>query len=121
MTEVKTIEIPISPDVQVLCDLLSITPEELLTQYMRDLCSLAMNGGSDERAFAKQYFLRTYLSSQSVFSNDCAGVLLEDYEGLYISAYPAIGNTGWEEQRKEMLAELHKDWNLRKEAAGNLI
>jgi hypothetical protein len=116
MQEEKTIQLTIAPDVQVLCDLLDITPEQLLNQYMRDLCSMALNGGSDERLMAKQYFLRTHLSSQSVFSNDCATEICEDFETIYQSAYPAVGNTGWEQQRTELLTELHNDWKLRKEA-----
>lgn len=117
MLEEKNIQLTIAPDVQVLCNLLDVTPEQLLNQFMRDLCSMNFNGGSDERMLAKRYLLRTHLSSQSVFTSDCAEEILEEFETIYQSAYPAVGNVGWEKQRAEMLAEMQEQWNLRKEAA----
>ena len=108
--EAIQITIPIESDVQVLCDLFGITPEDLLKQYMRDLCSMALNGGSDERMMAKDYFLRTHLAAQNDFTMQFAPQICEEFESLYQSAYPAISDPNWQEQRAEMLLELYQEW-----------
>jgi len=41
-----------------LSKLSGLTKEEIVGNFLRDLLSLPGNGGSDERDFAKQWFLR---------------------------------------------------------------
>lgn len=114
--EEKDVTIKIAPDVQVLCDIFGITPEALLTQYVSDLCSLATNGGSDERYMAKDYFLRSYLAREDEFTMSNAPAIMEDFEALYQNAYPALDNKGWQQQRTELLKELYRQWLANKES-----
>jgi hypothetical protein len=116
MLQEKTIQLTIPPDVAVFCDLMGITAEDLLSQYLKDLCSLPNNSGSSPRALAKVYFIDTHLSQQTIFTSDSAEALLSDFETIYLNAYPAVGNTGWEQHRAQLLTELHTEWLQRKEA-----
>jgi hypothetical protein len=115
MIEEKSIVLSIPPDVQVLCELLDVRPEELLTQFLRDLCSMQHNSGSNARLHAKKYMLSTYITTQSLFTNDFSRPLLDAFEDLYIRAYPTIGNKGWELQRAIMLEELREKWLVSKQ------
>lgn len=40
------------------CDADDTTPQEVLSGFIRDLCSLEGNNGSDERMYAESYYNR---------------------------------------------------------------
>jgi hypothetical protein len=105
-----TIEVAIPDDVQVFCELFSITPDELLTRFMNDLCSMQYNGGSDERRMAKEYFLRGDLASRLEPLWTHAMEVAFDFDDLYHAAYPASSNANWEYHRAELLKELRAEW-----------
>jgi len=85
----QTIELEIPQQLTLLCELLEITPQQILQGFVNDL-SYEVHGsnGSDERRMAGEYFLRV-------------GYGMDGYE--------------WE-QVEQMLLELD---NLRKEWPGN--
>ena len=58
----KTVTIDTSPELQTLCDLLGITPDIIINQYLKDLLSLWGSGSSDERQMSKDYFKRGAMS-----------------------------------------------------------
>lgn len=100
-----TIEIP--DDVQVLCEVFNIEPEDLLEQFLQDLCSLPGNGGSDERRMAKEYFLRGGIASNGIFSDyDEQETVLHSFEALYQKHYPSIENKTHENDRATDLEKL---------------
>ena len=71
----KEIIIEIPQKALFMCNLLQITPQEILLRYLHDLCGDSASGGSDEREMSKAYFLRACTSSEQftradfIFSN----------------------------------------------------
>jgi hypothetical protein len=107
----KTIKLKVSADMQVLCEIFGITAEELLTQFIADLCSEGGSGGSDERTMAKEYFLRGSLSTNEEWLWDNNENVLDDFAWLYLSAYPTNDDNGkWQKQRTLLLNELREKW-----------
>ena len=108
----KVIKLTISPDVQVLCELFSISPQQLLSRFMADLCSEVGNGGSDERRMAKDYFLRGGMAVTEEWHWEHNGDILEDFESLYKASYPYANdeNKEWKKKRANFLNELREIW-----------
>lgn len=124
--EKTTIQIEIPVEIVMLCDIFDIKPEELLSAYMEDLCSMKSNQGSDERRMAKEYFLRGGIAMPGWLDNDNVDVgisvyeiqsdLIEQFADMYTENYPAIANTEYDEKRKKQL----EDWYSKAKKIKNL-
>lgn len=107
--EKTTITLEIPADIIVLCDVFDIKPEQLLSTFMADLCSMSGSQGSDERMMAKIYFLRGGISHRHQWHIEHAEDLITDFDHMRRANYPAISNTGYDEKRKEQLKEWHAE------------
>jgi hypothetical protein len=63
-----------------LCTRHSVSPELVIQQFIRDLCSLEGSSGSDERGLARLYYDRCGYSFESIIPEqlrDAANTLLD--------------------------------------------
>lgn len=54
----QTIELNIPQQLQMLCELLETTPQQILQGFINDMSLEAGSNGSDERRMAVEYFMR---------------------------------------------------------------
>lgn len=112
----QTIQVDIPLEIVMLCDLFDITPGELLKTFMGDLASMKQNQGSDERDFAKRWFLRGAISWPDWIQDyEDAQQVVESFNSMYDENYPSICNTDYDIDRKAQLTACYKQAKERKE------
>ncbi|RYE02361.1 MAG: hypothetical protein EOP50_00235 [Sphingobacteriales bacterium] len=104
-----TLQIP--REIHVLCDLLGITPEELLRTFMNDLVSMPENSGMLSRRCAKEYLVTTPLVGSNEFWRRHGLELVFDFEDILQCAYPTLDSRNWQAARADFLEQLRIDWN----------
>ena len=121
--EKTTIQLEIPLEVVMLCDIFDIKPEELLSTFMGDLCSMKGSQGSDERRIAKDWFLRGSIAMPdwlhngniSISNYEIPSDTVEAFSVMYASNYPAAANTEYDEKRRQQLADWYADARKMKE------
>lgn len=116
----SAIEVEVSPEIQVLCQLLEINPKELVESFLADLGSSFGNGGSDERRKAKEYFLRTNAPHSAGFDFEQLQNLLDEIDNLPQDRKAEYKNNQWvenpslREHRYDELRKLQSRWKKKK-------
>lgn len=110
----QTIELQIPKQLELICQLLETTPQQVLQSFINDVSLEVNSSGGDERRMAVEYFMRC-----------CYGYHRYDYEqietmfdGLNWLRYQWPGNDEEKEkqylqQRKTFLKQWFKEWKAK--------
>lgn len=73
----KTIKLDIPRQLELLCSLMDMTPEDLLQSFINDVSHTTQSNGSDERMMADEYLLRIQPGQTRINTIEIKTMLLE--------------------------------------------
>jgi len=107
----QTIELQIPKQLEMLCELLETTPQQVLQGFINDVSLEVGSNGSDERRMAVEYFMRC-----------CYGYHRYDYEQIE-SMFDGLNWLRWQQYEKKgkafanlrysFLKQWHKQWKAK--------
>ncbi len=108
----QTMELKIPKQMELLCELLEITPTQLLQNFMDDVSLEVGSSGSDERRMAVEYFMRVGYGMHLYEYSEVE----EMFDGLNWLRYQQYENKGTKYQalQKKFLKEWFTKWQAKR-------
>jgi hypothetical protein len=107
----QTIKLEIPKQLQMLCELLDITPQEVLQGFINDLSLEIGSNGSDERRMAVEYFLRVGYGTHRYEWEDIE-TMFDGLNWLRFQQYEKKG-TAFKALQKQFLEEWFREWKAK--------
>lgn len=104
-----TLEIP--KQLQMLCELLDITPQEVLQGFINDVSLETGSNGSDERRMAVEYFLRVGYGTHRYEWEDIE-MMFDNLNWLRFQQYKKKGKA-FKVLQKQFLEEWFTEWKAK--------